>query len=104
MLTRRKFLQTSTAAAALPLRAADSQPKRVAIITTIYRLQSHGQHIGDRFIIGYPYAGAWHKPNTKVVALYVDQKPDGDLSGERAREFGFQVYPTIAKTLRCGGN
>ena len=29
--------------------------------------------------------------------------PDGDLSGGRAREFGFQVYPTIAEALRCGG-
>ncbi len=91
-------------AAALPLLGAEAQPKRVAIITTIYRIQSHGQHIGDRFIVGYPYAGAWHKPNTKVVALYVDQHPDGDLSADRAREFGFQVYPTIAETLRRGGD
>jgi hypothetical protein len=39
----------------------------------------------------------------KVVSLYVDQKPEGDLSGARAREFDFQVYPTIAEALRCGG-
>src|SRR5579885_2003359 len=102
MLTRRDLLKS--AAAALPLAAAETQPKRVAIITTIYRLQSHGQHIGDRFIVGYPYAGAWHKPNTKVVSLYVDQKPEGDLSADRAREFGLKVYPTIAETLRCGGD
>ena len=103
MLTRRAFLQSS-AAMALPLLGAETQPKRVAIITTIYRIQSHGQHIGDRFIVGYPYAGEWHKPNTKVVSLYVDQHPDGDLSADRAREFGFKVYPTISETLRCGGD
>ncbi len=40
----------------------------------------------------------------KVVSLYVDQKPDGDLSGERAKEFGFTVCSTIAETLRCGGD
>ncbi|MAE61319.1 MAG: hypothetical protein CMJ49_08185 [Planctomycetaceae bacterium] len=39
-----------------------------------------------------------------VVALYVDQKPDNDLSAVRAEEFGFTVYPTIAETLRCGGD
>jgi hypothetical protein len=39
----------------------------------------------------------------KVVSLYVDQKPEGDQSAERAREFGFTVYPTIAEALRCGG-
>ena len=62
MLTRRELIKS--AAAALPLAAAEAQPKRVAIITTIYRLQSHGQHIGDRLIIGYPYGGARHKPTT----------------------------------------
>ncbi len=100
MLTRRAFLQTTAAVAG---RAQSSGPKRIAIVTTVYRYLSHGQHIGDRFLVGYPYAGAWHKPNVKVVSLYVDQKPEGDLSGERAREFGFTVYPTIADTLRCGG-
>jgi hypothetical protein len=77
--------------------------QRVAIITTIYRYLSHAQHIGDRFLLGYPRAGDWHKPDVKVVALYVDQKPTGDLSAERGKEFGFPVYPTIAEALRCGG-
>jgi hypothetical protein len=102
MLTRREFIGS---AAALAANAQNNpQPKRIAIIATIYRYLSHGQHMGDRFLIGYPYDGEWHKPDMKVVSLYVDQKPDGDLSGERAREFGFQVYPTIAETLRCGGD
>jgi len=99
-LTRRTFL---AAAAATPLLAAGTEPKRIAIITTIYKYLSHGQHIGDRFLVGYPFAGAWHKPNVKVVGLYVDQKPEGGLSQERAKEFGFQVFPTIAETLRAGG-
>ena len=102
MLTRRTFLQT----AAIPTLAAASpagQPKRLAIVATIYRYLSHAQHMGDRFLVGYPYAGAWHKPDMKVVSLYVDQKPDGDQSGDRAKEFDFKVYPTIAEALRCGG-
>jgi hypothetical protein len=99
VLTRRSFLQTATLAAAAPA----SQPKRIAIIATVYRLLSHAQHMGDRFLTGYPYGGVWHKPGMKVVSLYVDQKPEGDLSGSRALEFGFQVYPTISEALRCGG-
>jgi hypothetical protein len=98
MLTRRTFLQTAAVAA-----AAQNQPRRIAILASIYRLQSHAQHMSDRFLVGYPYGGVWHKPNAKVVSLYVDQKPEGDLSGARAREFGFEVYPTIAEALRCGG-
>ena len=101
MLTRRGFIQTSALAAAAPQPAP---PKRIAIVATIYRYLSHGQHMGDRFLVGYPYGGVWQKPNIKVVSLYVDQKPEGDLSGDRAREFDFRVYPTIAETLRCGGS
>jgi hypothetical protein len=99
MLTRRAFLGTAAVAAA----QAQSQPKRIAILATIYRLQSHAQHMGDRFLVGYPYGGVWHQPNMKVVSLYVDQKPEGDLSAARAKEFGLTVYPTIAEALRCGG-
>ena len=101
MLTRRTFLQTAAASAAVA--APQAHPKRIAIVTTIYRYLSHAQHMGDRFLVGYPHEGAWHMPDIKVVSLYVDQKPEGDQSGARAKEFGFQVYPTIAETLRCGG-
>jgi len=100
MLTRREFV--GSAAALLPV--APKRPLRVAVITTIYKYLSHGQHIGDRFLIGYPHDGEWHKPDVQVVSLYVDQKPEGDLSEERAREFGFRVYPTIAEALCCGGD
>ncbi len=79
-------------------------PLRIAVIATVYRYLSHAQHIADRFLVGYPHAGEWHKPDMKVVSLYVDQKPENDLSAERAREFGFTVYPTIAEALRCGGS
>ena len=79
-------------------------PKRVAIVATIYRYLSHAQHMGDRFLIGYPINGRWHKGDLQVVSLYVDQKPPGDQSAERAAEFGFKAYPTIAETLRCGGD
>ena len=78
-------------------------PVRIAIVATIYKYLSHAQHMGDRFLVGYPLAGKWHKPNVKVVSLYNDQKPEGDQSATRATEFGFQVYPTIGEALRCGG-
>jgi len=101
MITRRTFLQTTAVAAASA--APQSKPKRLAIVTTVYRYLSHAQHMGDRFLVGYPYGGVWHTPNIKVVSLYVDQKPANDLSAARAKEFGFDVYPTIGEALRCGG-
>jgi len=83
---------------------ASGARKRLAIITTVWRYLSHAQHMGDRFLVGYPLEGTWRKPPIDVVSLYVDQKPEDDQSEERARSFGFKIYPTIAKTLRCGGD
>jgi hypothetical protein len=76
----------------------------IAVITTIYRYLSHAQHFVDRFLVGYPYEGEWRRPDMKVVSLYVDQSPVGDQSQDRAREFDFDVYSTIAEALRCGGD
>jgi hypothetical protein len=77
--------------------------KKLAIVTTEWRFLSHAQHMGDRFLVGYPMNGQWHKPRLDVVSLYVDQTPDGDLSKKRTEEFGFQIYGTIAEALRLGG-
>jgi hypothetical protein len=60
--------------------------------------------MAERFLHGYPIRGKWHHPDFEVVAAYVDQKPEGDLSRSRAEEFGFRIYPTIAETLRNGGD
>lgn len=76
---------------------------RIALIATIYKHLSHAQHIGDRFLVGYPWKGRWHRPAARIASLYVDQRPEGDQSADRAREFGFEVYPTIAEALRGGG-
>src|SRR6516165_644285 len=84
--------------------SASKPRKKLAIVTTVWRYLSHAQHMGDRFLVGYPYEGKWHRPEMDVAALYVDQKPEGDQSAERAQSFGFKVYPTIAEALRCGGS
>jgi hypothetical protein len=113
MFTRRRFLGAASAglagAAILPLSALDvqaepAQRKRLAIVTTEWRFHSHAWHMGERFLVGYPIKGRWHKPELEVVAAYVDQFPSNDLSRKRSEEFGFPIYPTIAETLRCGGD
>lgn len=88
----------------VPALAQGKPTLRLAVIATIYRYLSHAQHFVDRFLVGYPIDGAWHRPNVEVVSLYVDQTPVADQSIDRAREFGFTVYPTIAEALRCGGD
>ena len=109
MLTRRLFLGTvGTGLIVGPhVAAADAvavQRKRLAVVTTEWRYHSHAWHMAERFLVGYPMNGRWHRPRLDVVAAYVDQKPENDLSRKRSEEFGFPIYPTIAETLRCGGD
>jgi hypothetical protein len=109
MISRRTFLSTSgTALVGAPLaafaEAPQSRRKRMAIVTTEWRFGCHAWHMGERFLVGYPIGGAWHQPPLDVVAAYIDQTPKEDLSRQRAKEFGFSIYPTIAQALRCGGN
>lgn len=105
MLTRRAFL-SSTSAAFLPGLASASQPtakKKLAVVTNVWTYRSHAWHMAERFLHGYPVKGHWHHPPFEVVAAYVDQTPNGDLSRDRAKEFGFKIYPNVADALRAGG-
>lgn len=112
MISRRSFLgSTGMIAAAASFQPQvlwganpSTKPKRIAIITTVWTYLSHAQHMGDRFLVGYPRHGRWHKPPLEVVSVYVDQKPTGDLSAKRAEAHGFRLYNSIAETLRCGGS
>ena len=106
MLDRRTFL--SAAAGCLTTASvgwgSQTKKKRMAIVTTEWRYRSHAWHMGERFLVGYPIEGKWHQPPIDMVAAYIDQTPDNDLSRSRSQEFGFPIYPTIAEALRCGGD
>ncbi len=109
MLTRRSFLGSlgagiAAGAWALGAESPAAPRKRMAVVTTEWRDRSHAWHMAERFLVGYPIGGKWHKPPFEVVSAYVDQFPKGDLSRSRAEEFGFKIYPTIAEALRAGGD
>jgi len=107
--SRREFVATVGAGLfAAPLWSAEpaaaARPKRLAVVTTLWNYHSHAWHMAERFLVGYPREGKWHRPPLEIVSAYVDQRPKDDLSGKRAEEFGFQIYPGIAEALRCGGD
>lgn len=107
--TRRQFLGTMAAGlAASPLLGAEQTAgtprKKMAVVTTLWNYRSHAWHMAERFLVGYPLRGKWHRPPFEVVSAYVDQRPEGDLSGQRAKEFGFKIYPTVGEALRNGGD
>ena len=76
---------------------------RIAAITTEYRKFSHTQHIVDRFLEGYGWNGRHHRPEMDIVSLYVDQTPEGDLSGDRSARFPtMKIYHSVADALTLG--
>jgi hypothetical protein len=106
MIDRRQFLGAlgGGLAAASIAWPQDKPRTRMAVVTTEWRYHSHAWHMAERFLAGYPKQSRWHRPAVDVVAAYVDQKPENDLSRDRAKEFGFSIYRTIAEALRCGGD
>ncbi|MBM3835060.1 MAG: hypothetical protein FJ403_17665 [Verrucomicrobia bacterium] len=108
MIHRRAFLKAASIAAvgtALIGRAAtQTRRKKLAVVTTLWNYRSHAWHMAERFLVGYPLRGRWHRPDIDVVSAYVDQTPENDLSRKRASEFGFKIYPSVAEALRCGGS
>ncbi len=105
MLTRRSFLGTVGAALLAPhIHAAEPAKKKLAVVTNIWNYRSHAWHMAERFLHGYPIRGKWHHPPIEVVSAYVDQVEKDDLSHDRAKEFGFKIYPSVEEALRCGGD
>ena len=100
---RRTFLSTASAVpvAGLPIRTTPGA-KRLAILASRWTPGSPARRIADRFLVGYPREGRWRRPAMDVVSLYVDQVPEADQSRQRAAEFGFRIYSSVAETLRCG--
>ena len=105
-LTRRSFLVSTAAAAALasvPLRAA-TQParKKIALIGTMVRTLSHAQHFLDRLALGYTWNGTWRRPDVDLISLYIDQFPENDLARGTAKRHNIPIYPSIAEALTLG--
>ena len=115
MSNRRQFLRTTSAAtlaatatsAKTPFVAAQTRPRKtwkIAIIASVWESLSPAQQLGDRFLVGYPHRGKWHRPSLEIAAAFVDQKTDQDQSAERATEFGFKLYATVEEALCRGGD
>ena len=64
--------------------------QKLAIITTFWDWRSHANHMGERFLCGYPRDGRWHRPDFDVVGVFVDQSSEEDLSQRRAEDMHFQ--------------
>src|SRR5436190_20340621 len=77
---------------------------RVAVVTTVWRHNSHADVIGSRLVQGNTLDGKGEFPKLKLVSAYVDQFPPNDMSRSLAKEHGFTIYDTVAGALTLGGD
>src|SRR5437879_5014625 len=77
--------------------------KRIAVVTTVYRENSHADVIAGRLIAGYEYNGERRKPAVDVVSMYTDQVPANDMSRALASQYGFRIFGTVREALCLGG-
>jgi len=114
-LSRRQFSQSALAAALggaallagqvrgqTPAKEPAKPAKRIAAVTSIYRMRSHAYHIAGRFIHGYGIEGVHHQPPFQLARMYNDQYPDNDLGRKVGAKHGVEVVDTVAAAL--GGN
>lgn len=87
---------------ALAQGTAQETSKRVAVVTTVWRHNSHADVIASRLVQGYTLDGQGPLPSLKLVSAYVDQFPPNDMSRRLAREHGFTIYDTVAEALTLG--
>ena len=110
LLNRREWLGTSAAAFSLaacgiPNLASGSPPKRprVAAVITEFTYRSHAHVILENLLEPYYFNGQLTDPGMDVVSLYVDQFPSGEMARTTAKQYGFEIFPTIAEALQLGG-
>jgi hypothetical protein len=76
---------------------------KIAAIATAFFKYSHTQHIVDRFLEGYGWAGKHHRPDMQLASLYMDQFPENDLARSRAEEFpSMKLCETVEEALALG--
>ena len=85
--------------------AGASKRPRIAAIVTEFTYRSHAHVLLENFLEPYYFNGELTEPGMDVAGLYVDQFPEGqDMARDVAARYNIPIYPTIAETLRLGGN
>jgi len=108
-LTRRQWLGTTAGTVALaalrgaPLAFAAQQRPKVAAILTEFTPRSHAHVILENFLEPYYFNGKLTDPGVDVAGMYVDQFPSGDMARSVAKQYEFEIFPTIGAALRLGG-
>ncbi|MFN7803894.1 MAG: hypothetical protein ACK5TO_07765 [Planctomycetaceae bacterium] len=110
-LSRRNVLQAAISAALtgglLPgswpswLAGAENERLPVAVVGTVYTKNSHADVLAGKILEGWQQDGG-AGPGLRVVSLWVDQAPEGELSRGLAEKHGFRWCQSIDEALTLG--
>ena len=80
--------------------------KRIAVVGTEYRKNSHVDVIVSRWLAPLEGDGewGWPRPRTRIASMYLDQFPENDLGRDRSVKFDLPLYETVAEALCLGGD
>ena len=89
------------AAADTPSAAADAR-KPVAVLTTVYRHNSHSDVIASRLVLTDRLDGTGKDSPLRLASAYVEQRPPNDISRLLAASHRFRIATNIADALTLG--
>jgi len=92
---------TLWAGAGQPAGAADPR-KPVAVLTTVYRHNSHSDVIASRLVLTDRLDGTGKDSPLRLASAYVEQRPPNDISRLLAASHRFRVATNIADALTLG--
>jgi hypothetical protein len=98
-MRRREFLGSSGAAL-----AAQAPPKRIAAIITEYRPGSHADVVVGKYLEGFNQDDQPPYPRSKVVSMFTEQVPKGDMSRDRSAKYNVPIFRTVDEALTLGGD
>ena len=101
-MDRRAFLTSATGA--LGLAAAPGEPRKIAAIITEYRPGSHADVVVGKYLEGFNQDDQAPYPRSKVVSMFTEQVPKGDMSRERAAKYKVPIFRTVEEALTLGGD
>lgn len=76
--------------------------KRVAVLTTVYRHNSHADVIASRLVLTDMLDGTGKDSPLQLTSLYVEQRPPNDISRLLAASHRFRIGTNIADALTLG--
>jgi hypothetical protein len=82
--------------------AAEGARKPVAVLTTVYRHNSHADVIASRLVLTDMLDGTGRESPLRIASAYVEQRPPNDISRLLAASHRFRIATNIADALTLG--